>query len=70
MVYDCFSIKQAYQTSVDLEWVGYCELLPQGICLLETLSGLQMLNFLSPLDGDNLELEFIHSFVEEELTRV
>lgn len=29
-----------------------------------------MLNFLSPLDGDNLELEFIHSFVEEELARV
>ena len=28
VVYDCFSIKQAYQTSVDLEWVGYCELLP------------------------------------------
>ena len=70
VVYDCFSIKQAYQTSVDLDAVGYCELLPQGLCLLETTAGLQMLNFLSPMDGDNLELEFVHSFVEEELVRV
>lgn len=70
VVYDCFSLKQAYQAAADLDWVGYCELLPQGICVLETRVGLQMLNFLSPLDGDNLELAFVHSFAEDELTRV
>ncbi|CAL5974898.1 Conserved_hypothetical protein [Hexamita inflata] len=68
-MFDAEALKIVYRTS-GIQSCSYCEIMPSGITLLGNEQGVFMLNYTSPIDGYNLKLVQIHSFIEEELDKV